>query len=310
MHLELKAIKNQGKLLKIGQSILFIAILYVLYIQLQKFEWQKYAWSLPTNMSALIFATSLVSLNWYFEWKKWTRIAESIELKGNPVIRNGFYAGMLSGFLTPSALGNFIGRLTVVKKDLRPKVVSYTLFSNWAQFNVSLIFGFLSLFLIRNIINGLNLIDVQIIVGTITGLSLLLFFTIEKFPYLRLVFGRFTPSFTIVSVPDRLHFLIFSILRYLVFSFQFLLVIYAFQTEMNGSVYFWIWNLYLWSTLSPSLLMGKLFIRETLAVFVLTEAGVDLPIALLASLSVWLINNVLPSLYAYFKWRKDVVVPS
>ncbi len=304
MRLELKAIKIQGNLLKIGQSFLFITILFVLYLQLAKFNWKDYTWTWPKNTFALMLAIILVGLNWFFEWRKWTFMAEKIGINSRETIQRGFFAGMLSGFLTPSALGNFLGRMSVVQKDVRPKVVSYTLFGNWASFNVSLLFGFASLFLVDNFSGWIDFRKVEWIVGAISTSALLLYFSIDRFPFFSRLFRRFTPSFSAISLVNRMHLLSLSILRYLVFSFQFYLLIYAFQPEIDFTVYFWIWNVYLWSTLSPSLLMGKLFIRETLAVFILTKAGIELPVALLASLSVWTLNNALPSIYAYFKWKQ------
>ncbi len=253
-------------------------------------------------------AISLVWFNWFFEWLKWSRIAQGIALSDRSVIRKGFYAGMVTGFVTPSALGNFLGRMTEVQNSLRAKVVSFTFFANAAQFIVSLFFGLFSLVFIENLPFTDNGHYIKIAFLLIISFLLLLFFNVHKVPGFSKLITQRIPSVQMVGCKDKLLFLSYSALRYFVFSFQFYLVLLAFQPELDISIWFWIWYLYLWSTLSPSLLIGKLFIRESLAVFVLSRVGVDLPIALIASLIVWLINNALPSIYAYIKWKKHVVV--
>lgn len=308
MHLEVKAIKKPSKLLRFGQWVLFIILIGVLFRQVAQFDWRGHDWSLPKDLLALFGALILVFPNWWLEWRKWTTSAQRIGISDPNTVRQGFYAGMLSGFLTPSAFGNFIGRMLTVQPDLRPKVVSYTLFGNWAQFNVSLIFGVISLYILRDFPLSFQSKEMNFSIFGGSILSVVFFLFIEKINWLRPILDRFVPSFVAISLRDRLELVLLSALRYIIFSFQFFLLLRSFQPELDSSLWFWIWNLYLWTTFSPALFFGKLFIREAWAVFLLTEAGVELPVALLCSLLIWTWNNALPSLYAYFKWKKDVLV--
>lgn len=308
MRLEVKTIKKQGILLRFGQGILLLLLFLVLYWQLAKYNWDDFQWSRPKNLFSFLLAILLVGLNWFFEWKKWTFIAFRIGIKEKDTIVRGFYAGMLSGFLTPSALGNFLGRISEVKRSIRYKVISFTFFANGAQFLASVFFGLASVYLLRSTTNQLNSFDLFFLLLFGFLVLLLMYFRVEKTPYFRRLISRYVPSIEEVSIQDRFVFLKYSVFRYLVFSFQFFLVLFSFQPELKFEIWFWVWNVYLWTTFSPSLLIGKLFIREILAVFVLHQAGVEMPIALLSSLLIWLMNNALPSLFAFYKWKKDVVV--
>ena len=308
MRLELKAIKKEGILFKIGQSLLLVAILSILYFQLSNFRWSEYTWSLPVNYIAFCTAVLLVFFNWILEFKKWQFSIKAIGDFDQMQIRSSFYGGMISGFLTPSALGNFIGRMIPFTASERPRVVSHTLFGNGAQLCVSLFFGAVSLVLISDLPTKLNSVFIESAIVFIALVALSLYFTIEKFPFLKKLLMKYVPSFTKISFELRWKFLGLSAMRYLVFSFQFYLVILAFAPNTSLVVWFWIWNLYLWTTLSPSLFFGKLFIRETMAIFLLTEVGVTVPVALISSLIIWFLNNVLPSLFAYFKLKQNVVV--
>ena len=62
-----------------------------------------------------------------------------------------------------------------------------------------------------------------------------------------------------------------STLRHAVFTLQFYLVLIAFGVETSFELIFWIWQVYFWVTLSPSLLLGKIGIRESIAVIILSQ---------------------------------------
>ena len=60
------------------------------------------------------------------------------------IIRNSFFAGLITGLLTPNMVGNFVGRLYYFHKDSRLAITSLTLVSNYAQFIVTLTLGTIS----------------------------------------------------------------------------------------------------------------------------------------------------------------------
>ena len=300
----LKAKKNQAIFFKLGRWMLFGLLLFVLFYQLNRFDWSNAEKVQIQSVHYFLLAILLVGLNWYLEWKKWTVGMRSIADFSGTILFKGFYAGMLAGFLTPSALGNFLGRITAFHPEWRGKVTATTLIGNGSQFWVSLFFGVMSLFLIsdypfdfRSKWIRLLLILVVLIIGW-------LYFAIGKSRFFKKLIARRFSSLAEVSSDIRLRFLLLSMLRYLTFSIQFFFILKSFQPDINLSVLFWVWQLYLWTTLSPSLFLGKLFIRETLAVFILTYGGVELPAALLSAILIWLINNAIPSFFAYLKWKR------
>jgi hypothetical protein len=308
MKLDFKAIKNQGIFKKIGAWLLFGGFLFAFIYQLQSFDWSETGNLQIYNLNYLFLAILLVGANWFFEWKKWIAGMKSINQFSDEVLQNGFYAGMIAGFISPSALGNFLGRMTAVNKSWKAKVVATTLMGNGAQFIISLTFGFLSIVLLDNLPEITKSLSLKIVLTFAVFSLWLAYYFIGKAGMLKRILARYIPSIACVSYKLRGQFLIWSAARYLVFSFQFFFLIKAFQPEITFIVLFWVWQLYLWTTLSPSLILGKLFIRETIAIFILTNAGIELPIALLASILIWLLNNAIPSLFAYIKWKRHVLV--
>ncbi|MFA7273323.1 MAG: hypothetical protein WC044_05605 [Crocinitomicaceae bacterium] len=304
----LKAIKNQEIFSKWGRLLLLSILLFVLFYQMNQFDWSNAKKVRIQSVHYLLIAWLLVGLNWYFEWRKWTVGMRSITDFSDSILFKGFYAGMLAGFLTPSALGNFLGRITAFHPEWRSKVTATTLVGNGAQFWVSLFFGVLSLFLVQDFPFVFQSNWMRILLISLVLIVGLLYFTIGNSGFLKKLIAKRVSSLAAVSFSIRLQFLFLSIFRYLTFSLQFFLVIKTFQPEIKLEILFWVWQLYLWTTLSPSLFLGKLFIRETFAVFILAQAGVELPVALLSSILIWLMNNALPSVFAYFKWKQNDLV--
>lgn len=106
--------------------------------------------------------------------------------------------------------------------------------------------------------------------------------------------------YSAISLP----LLLISALRFFVFSLQFLLVLTAFGATFSLDIFYAIIIVYFFTTLTPSLFMGKLFIRENYALFVLAPFVDNQLIILLASFSVWIINLALPALVGLFYFSK------
>tara|TARA_B110000879_G_scaffold135106_1_gene176762 strand:+ start:120 stop:329 length:210 start_codon:yes stop_codon:yes gene_type:complete len=58
-------------------------------------------------------------------------------------------------------------------------------------------------------------------------------------------------------------------------------------------------------TVSPSLFFGKIIVRETIALTILSLAGITGPTILLAAFSTWFINQIVPVLIATLLLKKE-----
>ena len=58
-------------------------------------------------------------------------------------------------------------------------------------------------------------------------------------------------------------------------------------------------------TAAPSLFLGKIIVRETIALSVLSMAGIAGPVILLAAFSTWMINQILPVIIATLLLKKE-----
>jgi hypothetical protein len=91
-----------------------------------------------------------------------------------------------------------------------------------------------------------------------------------------------------------------SMLRYLIFVVQFILVLLSFGVDFSFSLVLAVFLLYLLTTLTPSLIFGKLFVRETVALLILSAFVSNPVVIIVSSLSLWGMNLGVPSLLGLF----------
>lgn len=262
----------------------------------------------------IIYSFLLVFLNWGIEWIKWLQTINLIQLKNKKSLLNvfrSFMAGILTGLLTPSMLGNFIGRLYYFERKDRPNIILGTLITNYSQFFASIFFGALSVFILKETPWGINL-NKPFLLFIISILILLLsfYFLFEKIKFKLLTRKLSFNSF--ISLLEkrpifRLKILFLSILRHFIFTLQFWLLFNAFEHAYNFDTFLWIWQIFLWTTLLPSLWFGKLIIRESMALIVLGAVGFGQVEILLASILLWIINLAVPSVFSLFICKQKLV---
>ncbi len=244
-------------------------------------------------------------LNWYFELLKWKEVIRfSSTTPTNQHCYHAFFAGIVSGMLTPNMLGNFIGRIYYFKRTIRFIITYLTLLGSFSQFFISILFGCLALVFLNKIPFDYSLDHLLILLLCGIFIALLSYFFAEHIVLKRRTRKRITEKIKENGIFTffKIKLLTFSLFRHLVFTSQFVLMLHAFGAPLSWDLVLWVWQVYLWVTLSPSLILGKVFIRDTIAVIVLMHADLGLePISiLLASFLIWLINLLLPTLLALF----------
>jgi MFS family permease len=307
----LKAIKKHKIFFLIIKMILLLGVGYLLCLQLRKVELQDwYSLRLKTPSFAVL-SFLLVVVNWFFEWRKWeltlSKLVTSTTQKTN---FKAFLAGITTGIVTPSMLGNFLGRMYYFKRNLRGRIILLTLLSNFSQFIASIFFGFLSFLFLRETPLGIDNFFVGIILSTFTILLLIFYFYFDK---IKSRFFQKKRSYKSVleiigrHKTFRIRLLGLSLVRHFVFTLQFWLLFNAFEDAFNLDTFFWIWQIFLWTTLMPSLWFGKLMIRESIALLVLGAIGYGQVEILTSSILIWLINLAFPALIGVFICRQKTV---
>ena len=302
-----KATKKGKKFFIVGKLILLIGFAVYLFEQIKKMDW---SWNIFDHFNPLWFVLSflLVVPNWWCEWMKWRLTLKVANIRSSPFeIRNSFFAGIITGMLTPNMIGNFVGRLMYFSKSSSISVTVLTLLSNYAQFVISMLVGFISLLYLRMSPLGVPPNHLILLGGLVLLVLFVGYFYFDSF--FKFIFPkRMKLFYHLKDFRYRLSFrwqiLGISMLRLMIFTIQMLLMLAAFGTTIDLEFFFWIWQYYFWVTLTPSLFLGKVIIRDSVAVWVLTSIHLSGPIILISSFSIWLINLVLPTVLALVLIRK------
>lgn len=298
----LKSKKNKRILLFFLKLALFACVLYFFYLQLKKVNLGEMREIRIVSYFFFISAVLLLSLNLAMEWLKWKNTLKALRLRTKPGIElRSFFAGILSGFLTPNLLGNFIGRIFYFERRERIPLTYLTLVSNAAQFVASVFFGLLSILFIDLNEDLLEKTDtlVRIIVLVLLGLIFLCYYNIFGISRLLFASRRWMQRISWLLQLKKMYLtkqLVLSLARHAVFSLQYYLLLLSFGFQGDIKTLFYIWQLFFISTIIPSLWLGKLFIRESVAIWILGSVSGQTEIVLLSSIVLWLVNQGLPAL--------------
>ncbi len=183
-----------------------------------------------------------------------------------------------------------------------------TLLSSFSQFFASIFFGLLSLILLNETPFGINLKSIIILFILFCTFLLLFFFKFEKLKWKYLTRKKhYSKVVELLKNNETFRFklLYLSLGRHFIFTLQFWLMFNAFEDALNFDTFLWIWQIFFWTTLVPSLWFGKLVIRESIALIVLGSVGFGQVEILTASVLIWIVNLALPTLFSVFICKQN-----
>jgi hypothetical protein len=212
--------------------------------------------------------------------------------------KQSFFAGIVMGMVTPNMMGNFIGRFYYFPKEHRGTITILTMFSNTAQLISTLIFGVTSVLLVGEIymFGGGTRLIILLLSGT--AVSFFCYFYIDQ--VLRLFKKRkwLYNSREILKEHPRYRWtmVFWSMFRFVIFTTQFSLVMNAFGEAITVELILAIWQVYLITLMIPSLFLGKLGVKEMVAIAVLGPLGMNEFSILFTSLLIWFVNTLSPAI--------------
>lgn len=258
----------------------------------------------------------LMPVNWGIEAIKWQLLINHLE----PVSYFNAFRSVLTGIsmslFTPNRIGEFFGRVFTLKLADPLKGVLLTIIGSISQLMATLIFGLVSLlFFIVSFVGLSEPWHRHLYVGIILVVVLLILLMIMLFlrapllsskvhSIIRPGWKRIHEYITVLQSVNRiilLRVLLLSLSRYLVFSFQFYILLRAFDLHIPiFSAFILIAMTYLVVTAIPSIALIDLGIRGSVAIYFLSlyfpdNAMVATPILSVTTL-LWIINLALPAM--------------
>ncbi|CAA6825391.1 MAG: Unknown protein [uncultured Aureispira sp.] len=275
---------------------------------LHHLSWQK----APLLLVVLI----LMPLNWFFETQKWLALMRKIESISFYQALKVVLVGLSLSLFTPNRVGEYGGRVMMVSKGNRLHAVWATMVGISSQWIVLVVGGWWALmgaFYLDFMPINMTLLGSLILLGGIASVFLLIiYFNLKqvvrygaRFKWTQKWAKKMSASpFDYYTNRELIQALIYSGTRYLIYSFQYLCLLYFFGFQAAVfATFLGILIVYLLQTgipLPPStgllargnialLIFGYLSIIEGTAMAVLS-----------ATFSLWMLNVVLPSILGAF----------
>lgn len=296
------------------KTIIFLIVVFLLYRLIQSkiehFDEVEQSFSLlflPKNIFLLVIIISLTPVNWAFEAWKWQKLASKVEKISFGEAYKGVLIGLTFSTATPMMIGDYAGKVLMLKTDKRLQSIGAILLGNSLQMYVSLLFGTVSYLFFVIWANPSPLV---LHIFIITLLTICLVFGVflsfnlsninaflsknQLFEYLKkylsvLANYRLTELKTLFMIATS---------RYFVFSLQFVLMFKVFQINLPISVLLvGVGLIFLTKTIISVLnALGDLSIRELTSIYYFSFFGANIAAVSSATFMIWLVNVLLPIL--------------
>ncbi len=262
-------------------------------------SWQHLKDILSDNYASIALSLAIVfpltGLNLYFEVKKWFALLQTKSIS----VTQGYLqvlSGICSGFITPNRLGEFAGRMAYLPQRYHAKAPFGAALGSMVQGGITLMFGLVGLMFYPKFpfhLTSLKGLATLMALLVLAIAAVFIFKAYAKFCLTAL--ARVRAYLSTVDLQSLAEVAFYGLLRYMVFTTQFVLVLFFLgYTGTLVHAFLGVFLLYFCQSIIPGSAMGELGIREVLAMFIF---GSFLPhplLAALAGLLVWLANIGLP----------------
>lgn len=262
------------------------------------------------NQALGIFVVVLILMliNWSIESFKWQKLLHPIEKHKFLKALKGVLAGVSVSIFTPNRVGEFGGRLFFLEPKHRVSGIAATLTGNLSQLLITLSVGFLGIYPFTRLIQGeqsfpINFTLLFVFAIVVICMGLFVYFNVDKLePWFQKLnwwqkAGETLYFFKSYNKQLLWQLFLLSFLRYLVFAFQFYLLLLVFGIELS----FWISlvsisQIYLVMTLIPTFALTEIGVRGSVALLILGCFSPFTTGIMAASVTLWIINLAIPAL--------------
>jgi Lysylphosphatidylglycerol synthase TM region len=249
----------------------------------------------------------LLPINWLLEGAKWQVLANRIEHTSLSTATKAVLVGLVLGSITPLNVGDFAGKMTFMREETRQQSVGAILLGNGIQFYWALVWGTISIVFFLSTIHPsphwLALFFAGLCVGaSLAGLWLFIYPVAIKTFFKRFVFLRHYQHFFEVlgnyTPVDIFKVFVFSFGRYLTYTLQLMFMFRLVGIMLPYPILGMAANMVFFAkTVVPSFnFLSDLGIREVSSVYVFNFFGIAPAQVVAATLSIWLINVLIPML--------------
>ncbi|MFD1161012.1 lysylphosphatidylglycerol synthase domain-containing protein [Hwangdonia seohaensis] len=253
------------------------------------------------NIILLLF---LSGFNWFFEILKWKTLVSFVK---KTTFKHAFkqsLGALTASLFTPNRIGEYGAKAIYYTPNFRKRIVLINLLSNLLQMAVTIVFGVIGLYFLATnyeVNVDYHKLASVLIIGLI--LVFLIGFGVKQSKFTIKGFSLEKVKQFILKFPKEkivLGFLL-SLLRYLIFSFQFYFLLQLFGVEIS---YFnamaIITSMYVLASVVPSIFIFDVVIKGSVALYLFAFINVN-ELTILSIITImWLLNFVLPSVFGSY----------
>ena len=263
------------------------------------------------NAFLILISVCLLPVNLGIEALKWKWLIRDYypDLSFTRAVK-AVTTGMSFGILTPNRLGDYAGRILFLEEGFRVEAALFTFVDRLSQMAATLIGGFFFLYFMDQFISfqGSSWENYEyefkiaaVLLFPITLIFLFwpaiwmkpLLWLAGKFPVLKMNPGSMRP----VPFSKAAGAMALSLLRYAVFSFQYVLLLKAYGFSLGiATAFHLIAGIFLIKSVIPFVGLSELGIREAVAVEMIAFYGIDSAVAFHPTVLLYLVNILLPAL--------------
>jgi uncharacterized membrane protein YbhN (UPF0104 family) len=298
--------------------VLFVWLSFSIYQQIRNQENIGTAWKhirdsiYSTAVWQLAAVVLLMFVNWGIEAYKWKISVQNIQ----PVSFGKSFKAVLSGVsfsvTTPNRMGEYVGRVLYMEEGNRLRTISLTMVSSISQLIITLLMGLIGLIVLLPALKKSDMVAgidssfwLQVIIYGVAAVLLILTLFYFRLGLITRLFEKFSAGrryiYLVKALEDvhatlLLRLLSLSLLRFTVFCIQYYLLFRLFDVGVNWWQSFWSVSIaFLVLAIIPSFAIAELGIRgrinlKILGLFSVNHLGITI-----ATVSVWLINLIVPA---------------
>ncbi len=279
--------------------ILLTLVVYQLWVKSDHFR--AFSGDVFNKMGGyVVLVICLMPVNWWLETHKWKQfLSRHVTMPFSGLLR-AVMGGVALSLFTPNRIGEYGGRILFMPYPVRWQVAIATMMGSISQNLVAFVIGAISLALL---IPDMLWLKITLLAGII--IACMCFFRIKQVV-------RFVCRLKLHPVFKKvIHQLIYiedygwrviwkglglALTRYLVYTFQFVILLHAFEPDVSiGALFIGVCGLYLFHTLIPLPPVADVLARTNIALIIWSGSGMSELSISLASLLVWTVNLLIPA---------------
>ena len=243
-------------------------------------------------------------VNLLLESGKWSLLTNSVEEVSFPKAFSSYLAGMAFSIITPNRIGDYPGRILYLGRSNTFRYVNVSVLGVMSQLSAIFIWGLCGLIYYNIVFPGLEArVALGLCLAANIGIAIVYWRfenwlpSLGKIPWLRrfAIYGKLLNR---VTTGRQMTVLCLSLLRFSVFTAQYLFLLRWMNVEVPLAEGFLMAALFFWvMAVIPSVALTELGVRGTVSRYLFHSFSPNTVGMLGATMGIWLLNLILPSIF-------------